>query len=122
MNKFEIAEQINNKVNEDITYCRDHVNYKTEEFWCVPQGHLGDCEDYVLLKRQQLLDAGWDNDKINIVTCMANGEGHAVLYVQTDKGGFILDNCTSGLINPQTLNYNWLSLMRDGKWYELLGF
>lgn len=122
MNSFEIAEQVQEIVNKEIQYCRDNFQFNTDEFWCILQGTLGDCEDYVLLKRKMLLEKGWDHQKLNIVTCIANGEGHAVLFVETDKGGFIMDNCHQGIVDPKSLNYKWISIMRGGVWYQLLGF
>ena len=62
------------------------------EFWTVA-GKFGDCEDYALSKRNALLNAGWSKDKLGLCVCYAqSGEGHCVLWVETDKGSFILDN------------------------------
>jgi len=123
MNSLDVADRVNTEVNQMIRYCTDLEQYQDEEYWCVPTGTLGDCEDYVLLKRKKLIDKGWDLDKINIVTCRSsNGEGHAVLYVQTDKGGFLLDNCNPSPINPNSTDYKWQEILRNGTWYELLGF
>ena len=49
-----------------------------------------------MLKREQLIQQGFDEDKIHIATCwinyIADDTGHCVLIVETDKGQFILDN------------------------------
>ena len=56
-------------------------------------GKYGDCEDYALAKRNALLNAGWPKDKLGLCVCYTqSGEGHCVLWVDTDKGSFILDN------------------------------
>ncbi len=123
MNSLDIADRVNTEVNQMIRYCTDVEQYQEGEYWCIPKGTLGDCEDYVLLKRKKLIDKGWDLDKINIVTCInSRGEGHAVLYVQTDHGGFLLDNCNISPMDPKHTNYTWKEILRDGEWYELLGF
>ena len=38
-------------------------------------------------------NAGWPKDKLGLCVCYTQlGEGHCVLWVDTDKGSFILDN------------------------------
>lgn len=123
MNSLDVADRVNTEVNNHLRYCKDIDQYNESEYWCVPKGTLGNCEDYVLLKRKKLIEKGWDLDKINIVTCVnMRGEGHAVLYVQTDHGGFILDDCNPSPINPNSTNYTWQNILRNGEWYELSGF
>jgi len=63
------------------------------EKWSYPDDGYGDCEDYVLLKRRMLMQAGWPRQALLITVVRdIKGEGHAVLTVKTDKGEFILDN------------------------------
>lgn len=53
----------------------------------------GDCEDYVLAKRQRLVADGFAPSALRIAYVNApSGEGHAVLIVRTDKGDYVLDN------------------------------
>jgi predicted transglutaminase-like cysteine proteinase len=59
-----------------------------------PPGNSGTVwEDYVLLKRRMLIQAGWPRETL-LVTVVRNqtDEGHAILTVITDEGGYILDN------------------------------
>jgi len=66
--------------------------YGVEEKWAIPTT-AGDCEDFALLKRKQLIDAGFSpSDLLMTVVLQPNGEGHAVLTVRTDRGDFVLDN------------------------------
>ena len=63
------------------------------ERWSYPNDGYGDCEDYVLLKRRMLMQAGWPRQALLITVVRdKRGDGHAVLTVKTDKGEFILDN------------------------------
>jgi hypothetical protein len=63
------------------------------ERWSYPDTGKGDCEDYVLLKRRMLIQAGWPREALLITVVRdKKGDGHAVLTVKTDKGEFILDN------------------------------
>ena len=124
-NSYSLAELINREVNESVSYKTDSEQYDTPEFW-KEAGAFGDCEDYALLKREQLIQQGFDEDKIHIATCwinyIADNTGHCVLIVETDKGQFILDN---NLKDPVPLNfeavgykYLWNIIERGGKWYE----
>ena len=83
---------INNRVNQTIKPVTDKELYRTEELWTYPTS-AGDCEDFALLKRRLLINAGWPQTALLItVVREANGDGHAVLTVRTDRGDLILDN------------------------------
>ena len=83
---------VNATFNQQIVPVTDADLYQVEEFWTYPNGY-GDCEDYVLAKRRALVEAGWPASTLLItVVKQANGEGHAVLLVRTDRGDLVLDN------------------------------
>lgn len=83
---------VNATVNMVIEPRSDYEIYGREEVWTFPDV-AGDCEDYVLLKRQMLINAGLAPGALLItVVRKPDGEGHAVLTVRTDRGDFILDN------------------------------
>ena len=84
--------RINGHVNQTIQPLTDKEQYRIEELWTYPS-RAGDCEDYALLKRRLLIQAGWPETALLItVVKEANGNGHAVLTVRTDRGDLILDN------------------------------
>lgn len=84
--------KINYTVNTTIKPMTDMELYGVEEKWAIPTT-AGDCEDFALLKRKQLIDAGFSpSDLLMTVVLQPNGEGHAVLTVRTDRGDFVLDN------------------------------
>jgi len=85
--------RINKWVNENVKPMTDLEHWGVVEKWSYPDDGYGDCEDYVLLKRRMLMEAGWPRAALLItVVREKNGNGHAVLTVKTDKGEFILDN------------------------------
>jgi predicted transglutaminase-like cysteine proteinase len=85
--------RINKWVNETIKPVTDLEQWSVVEKWSYPDTGYGDCEDYVLLKRRMLVQAGWPREALLITVVRDNkGDGHAVLTVKTDKGEFILDN------------------------------
>ena len=49
-------------------------------------GKFGDCEDYALAKRNALLQAGWDKDKLGLCVCYTqSGEGHCCLWRSEER-------------------------------------
>ena len=86
-------ERINKWVNDTIKPMTDMDHWGVIERWSYPDDGYGDCEDYVLLKRRMLMQAGWPRQALLITVVRdLKGEGHAVLTVKTDKGEYILDN------------------------------
>lgn len=118
LNSYSIAERINRDVNASVKYKTDLGQYGVPEFWTMA-GKFGDCEDYALLKRKMLIDAGFDRDKIHLCTCFVGDAGHCVLLVETDRGNYILDNNQSEPVQPNFLSYKWDKIQRGDKWYEL---
>jgi predicted transglutaminase-like cysteine proteinase len=85
--------RVNSWVNENIKPMTDLEHWGVVERWNYPDDNIGDCEDYVLLKRRMLINAGWPREALLITVVRdKKGEGHAVLTVKTNKGEFILDN------------------------------
>jgi len=85
--------KVNAWVNESIKPMTDLEHWGVVERWSYPDDGYGDCEDYVLLKRRMLMQAGWPREALLITVVRdKKGDGHAVLTVKTDRGEFILDN------------------------------
>ena len=75
---------INNKVNTAVTPETDMQIWGKEEVWSYPVNGVGDCEDYVLEKRHELMALGVPAGNLLItVVRQRNGDGHAVLTVHT---------------------------------------
>jgi predicted transglutaminase-like cysteine proteinase len=87
-------QSVNSSVNQSVTPVTDLQYYHRDELWTLP-GSYGDCEDYVLLKRKLLVDAGWATSDLLITVVFDEvGDGHAVLLARTSRGDFVLDNKT----------------------------
>ncbi|BBF93136.1 transglutaminase [Blastochloris tepida] len=100
--------EINDYVNETIKPATDLDVYGKVEYWTYP-GERGDCEDYVLLKRKLLLDAGWPREALLITVVRdQRDEGHAVLTVRTDHGEFILDNQVADILPWHETGYRFV--------------
>ena len=91
--------RINRWANDNIEPMTDMEHWGVGERWDYPDDGYGDCEDYVLLKRQMLIKAGWPRSAL-LVTVVRDkkGDGHAVLTAKTDKGEFILDNQNESVV------------------------
>ena len=68
-------------------------HYGIADFWTLPTDGRGDCEDYALLKRHELIKLGWPSSAL-LMTIVSDekGKGHAVLTARTAEGDFVLDN------------------------------
>jgi predicted transglutaminase-like cysteine proteinase len=91
--KLQEIKQVNDKVNTTVVPETDLEHYGKPEWWAYPTDNKGDCEDYVLLKRELLIARGYPESTLLITVVRdENNEGHAVLTVRTDRGDLILDN------------------------------
>jgi predicted transglutaminase-like cysteine proteinase len=101
--------RINSRVNETIKPMTDLDHYGVVEKWAYPDDGYGDCEDYVLLKRRILMDAGWPREALLITVVRdEKGDGHAVLTVKTDRGEFILDNQNPAIVPWYETGYRFV--------------
>ncbi len=101
--------RVNNWVNDKIKPMTDLEHWGVVERWNYPDDGYGDCEDYVLLKRRMLVQAGWPREALLITVVRdKKGEGHAVLTVKTDKGEFILDNQETDILLWSATGYRFV--------------
>jgi predicted transglutaminase-like cysteine proteinase len=77
----------------------------------------------MLLKRRELIALGIPlNTLLMTVVRQANGEGHAVLTVRTDRGDFILDNLDQRVRLWNETDYTYLkrqSTTNTGTWVSI---
>jgi predicted transglutaminase-like cysteine proteinase len=85
-----------NRIIEPVT---DQEQYGVIERWTYANSGRGDCEDYVLEKRRELVRLGWPKSALLITVVRdKEGLGHAVLTVVTDRGEYVLDNQTDEVL------------------------
>ena len=101
--------RINKWVNENVKPMTDMDHWGVVEKWSYPDDGYGDCEDYALLKRRMLTEAGWPREALLMtVVREKSGDGHAVLTVKTDKGEFILDNQETKILLWSETSYRYV--------------
>ncbi|MGH6859192.1 MAG: transglutaminase-like cysteine peptidase [Phyllobacterium sp.] len=119
---WQLIVSVNSNDNQKIKPLTDLEIYGVEEYWDYPDT-VGDCEDYVLLKRRDLMQAGVSPANLLItVVRKPDGEGHAVLTVRTDSGDFILDNLVEGVKNWSETDYTYLKRQassHSGRWVSI---
>lgn len=113
---------INNTVNMTVEPATDMEMWGREEVWSYPD-IVGDCEDYVLEKRRQLMALGVPSGSLLItVVRQLNGDGHAVLTVNTSLGDFVLDNLEPRILAWTETEYQFLkrqSEQHSGVWVSI---
>jgi predicted transglutaminase-like cysteine proteinase len=115
---------VNAWVNQAIKPITDMEHWGVVERWNYPDDGYGDCEDYVLLKRRMLMQAGWPREALLITVVRdKKGDGHAVLTVKTDRGEFILDNQEPQVLSWERTGYRFVKrqAQSDPNVWVLLG-
>lgn len=101
--------RVNDWVNNHVKPMTDLDHWGVVEKWSYPSDGYGDCEDYVLLKRKMLIDAGWPRQALLITVVRdKQGDGHAVLTVKTNKGEFVLDNQNERIVSWTETGYRFI--------------
>lgn len=110
MNKARWRElrEVNDRFNRSIEPVEDLAQYGKRDVWKIGVKR-GDCEDYAMSKRQQLIAKGWSPSNLLLsVVLDTNGGVHAVTIVRTNEGDFILDNLTSKIRKWNRTGYTYI--------------
>ena len=114
-----LLERVNKEVNRSISYRTDKELYGVRDKWVLPERY-GDCEDYVLLKRQKLIELWFDPFELRIAICYTElKEGHAVLTVDDGPETYVLDNRFNELKTYRSLvryGYKFLKRQKGKEW------
>ncbi len=103
--------QINDLANVNIEGVTDNDHYdiyrkNIPNWWTFPDDGKGNCNDYVMLKKKLLVEAGWPKSAL-LLTVVLDHErlGHLVLTVRTDRGDLILDNMNARILRWSETGY-----------------
>ncbi len=104
---------VNKAVNNRIEPLTDQEHWGVVDSWDLPTDGQGDCEDYQLLKRRLLVEAGFPRRALRMTVVIdEKGEGHAVLMVRTDRGDLVLDNKVDAVLPWHQTGYVYVK--REG--------
>ncbi len=99
-NALAVVKQVNSRVNRAVRPVSDMQQYRVAERWTLPTKRGGDCEDYALAKKRDLIAAGFAPQDLLIAAVLdRKGGSHAVRGVRTGTQDLVLDNLT-GAIKP----------------------
>ena len=100
---------VNRRVNRSIQAVTDMDHLHVPDRWDLAEDGSGDCEDFQLVKRKLLAEAGLSRRAMRMTVVIdEKGEGHAVLTLITDRGDIILDNKTSAVLPWRQTGYTFI--------------
>jgi predicted transglutaminase-like cysteine proteinase len=102
---------VNREVNRDIIPELTIGNGATEEWVISPQA--GDCKDYAVTKRHELLARGWPSRALLLSEVVVpSGEHHLVLVVRTKDVDLVLDNLNANIRSVAMTyhQYHWVRI------------
>lgn len=90
---------VNRRINRSVEPMTDMDHLHVADRWDLAEDGIGDCEDFQLLKRHLLAEAGLPRRAMRMTVVIdEKGEGHAVLTLITDRGDLVLDNKTNAIL------------------------
>jgi len=96
-------------INTTVMPQEDIHHWGVVDRWDYPNDGYGDCEDYQILKRRLLVEAGLPRRALRMVVVLDElGQGHAVMAVRTDRGDFILDNKRDAILAWHQTGYVYI--------------
>jgi len=115
-------QQVNRAVNARIRERSDIANVGKDDDWRVPAGY-GDCEDFAILKKRELLKRGWPASALLLTVARYHGAGHTVLTVRTSEGDLVLDNMTNSVRDWSRTPYDYFARQSqsNGSRWERIG-
>lgn len=121
-NSLELLKQVNHSVNLSIIPTVKGYGSNLADAWTIAP-RRGDCSDYAVTKRHQLLAKGLPAKALRLsVVTTAYGIGHLVLVVATTKGDIVMDNLTEAIRPWQSTDYHWLKIQSGDDaqlWHEI---
>lgn len=106
---WRLLQRVNGWVNANIEPVTDMDHHGVADRWSYPDDGKGDCEDYVLLKRRMLINAGFPRQSLLITVVRDDqNEGHAVLTVKSSIGEIVLDNKRDAILPWAETGYRFV--------------
>ena len=107
--RWEDLKDVNGTVNSAIIPERNTEGLAGEK-WLINPGH-GDCNDYAVTKRSELLARGWPARTLLLSEVVTSwGEHHLVLVVRTSGGDLVLDNMSAQIRPWARVPYQWVRI------------
>ena len=105
--RFDELSKINRDVNNAIKPRANFESVLAEKWLVAPRE--GDCNDYAVTKRHELLARGWPSSSLLLAEVVVpSGEHHLVLVARTHEGDLVLDNLDENVRPASLLSYKWV--------------
>jgi predicted transglutaminase-like cysteine proteinase len=118
----ELLDRVNRDVNAAIVPVKKSYGKNLQEAWTIAL-FTGDCNDYAVTKRHELLRSGLPAKALRLaVVKTRSGSDHLVLLVATTKGDLVLDNLAETILPWQSKDFQWMKIQsaRDARfWYNV---
>ncbi|MGL3605474.1 transglutaminase-like cysteine peptidase [Rhizobium sp. G187] len=102
-----LLRKVNSSVNSHVRPMHDRAG---RDHWALPVNNSGDCEDYALAKKKQLIEAGFPANKLAMTVVLdRRGNNHAVLMARLADGDYILDNLSGSVKSWKSTGYTFLA-------------
>ena len=109
--ELSVIRTINSQANRTVRPVSDMQQYRIAERWAMPTKRGGDCEDYAIYKKHELIRAGFPPEQLLIATVLdRKRQSHAVLVVRTGGQDIVLDNLTDRIVSWQKTGYTFLRM------------
>jgi predicted transglutaminase-like cysteine proteinase len=105
--------EVQRTVNEAMTYRSERT-----DVWTIG-GAFGDCEDYVVTKRQRLIEYGLPPNALSFAIVSRHGIQHMVLLVRTTTDVLVLDSLVpevASWADTRFRTYVWMIGTEHGVW------
>ena len=111
LERWDELNSVNREVNRDIIPEVTTGNGATEVWLIAPQA--GDCKDYAITKRHELLARGWPSRALLLAEVVVpSGEHHLILVVRTKDVDLVLDNLNANIRSVEMTyrQYQWVRI------------
>lgn len=106
---MQMLKEVNDQVNEAIAPVRKSTEPLVARWTISP--FAGDCNDYAVTKRHQLIAKGWPQSTLRLAVAITDsGQGHLVLVVRLPDGDVVLDNLSPKIQAWNLASYDWVSM------------
>ena len=107
--RWDDLKEVNATVNREIAPELNELGLAGEKWLINPRS--GECHDYAVSKRHELLDRGWPARALLLSEVVTHsGEHHLVLVVRTKNGDLVLDNLTPQIRPWSRAPYRWVRI------------
>ena len=114
--KLQLTEQrladlmaINTQVNRSIKFEANLGGVAAERWIIGPKN--GDCNDYAVTKRHELLARGWPSRSLLLAEVVVpSGEHHLVVVVRAQEGDLVIDNLNANVRPWFKTGYRWVRI------------